>query len=151
MSITDDYDIGERAEDPVQRVVTDHLTTDPDEFQIGVHVMDKPGSGGAPHYYRIRNFNTASNASTPHYHLDGDESWLEILFQNGPLKEKGPNGVTMESLLAVCIDRLRAFQDGSFACRENDKALQHLEEAMHWLHERTRKRVLRGVEGKEVA
>lgn len=134
----------------VYRVITDHLTTEKDSHPLGIHVMDKPGLGGASHYYRIRNFHVGTNPSTPYYYDSVDESWLEILFQNGTLQEKGPNGVTMESLLAVCIDRLRSFQDGSFACRENDKALQHLEEAMHWLHERTRKRVLRGVEGKLV-
>jgi len=72
---------------------------------------------------------------------------LSILFQNGTILENGVNGVTQEVLLAVIIDRLRSFQNGEFACRENEKALTHLEEAMHWLQQRTINRLRRGVEG----
>ena len=47
----------------------------------------------------------------------------------------------------MLIDRLRGFQAGPFGCRENALALTKLEEAMHWLHHRTRGRMARGVEG----
>jgi hypothetical protein len=55
--------------------------------------------------------------------------------------------VTDEALLAIQIDRLRSFQSGKFACRENAIALTHLEEAMMWLNKRTENRLARGVEG----
>ena len=58
---------------------------------------------------------------------------------------------TALSLLAIVIDRLRAFQAGPFACRENALALTKIEEAQHWLLHRTRARMTRGVEGKNAA
>ena len=55
-----------------------------------------------------------------------------------------------ETLLAVLIDRLQAFQTGPYACRENALALTHLQDAQHWLQHRTRARMARGVEGTQV-
>lgn len=70
-----------------------------------------------------------------------------IRFQAGPIKEAGVNGVTGEALIAIQIDRLRSFQAGPYACRENAIALTHLETAQMWLQKRTRERQARGVEG----
>lgn len=94
------------------------------------------GPGGAPHHYRIEP--TIGNAIG-----------VKIDFQNGPLQETGglPNGLSQEALLAVVEDRLKYFQAGPYACRENALALTHIQEAMHWLHHRTRERMQRGVEG----
>jgi len=72
---------------------------------------------------------------------------VEISFQNGPINEAGVNGLTHEALLAVVADRLRCFQSSKFACKENACALTHVEEAMHWLQQRTIARMRRGVEG----
>jgi hypothetical protein len=69
------------------------------------------------------------------------------LFQNGPIPEKGVNGLTQEVLLEICADRLRSFQAGPYACRENALALTKIEEAQMWLQSRTLKRMQRGVEG----
>lgn len=71
----------------------------------------------------------------------------EVRFQHGPIAEVGHNGVTNEALLALVIDRLRGFQSSKYSCRENAIALTKLEEALHWLHARTRAREARGVEG----
>lgn len=49
--------------------------------------------------------------------------------------------------LEILCGRLRSFQAGDFACRENALALTKLGEAQHWLQSRTRKRMDRGVEG----
>ena len=68
-------------------------------------------------------------------------------FQNGPIGEFGVNGISNEALLAIVEDRLKGFQSGDYACRENALALTKLQEAMMWLHSRTRARVARGVEG----
>lgn len=78
-----------------------------------------------------------------------DESGMhiELCFQHGPITEVGTNGVTHEALIAIIIDRLKGFQSGKYACRENALALTKLEEAAMWLNERTRQRELRGVEG----
>ena len=60
------------------------------------------------------------------------------------------NGISQEALLAILIDRLRGFQSGQYACRENAIALTKLEEATMWLQKRTLDRVRRGVEGTSV-
>jgi len=101
--------------------------------RIEITVMDEPGAGGANHHYAVD--------------VDGSENGLDIYFQNRPIAEAGVNGVTQEVLIAICIDRLRSFQAGPYACRENALALTKLEEAQHWLLSRTRARMVRGVEG----
>lgn len=62
---------------------------------------------------------------------------LSIQFQNGPIKEVGVNGCTHEVLLAIVIDRLKSFQAGPYACRENALALTKIQEAQMWLLSRT--------------
>lgn len=99
-----------------------------------ISVLDAPGSGGANHVYHIEP-------------AMGNALGLKIEFQNGPINEVGVNGVQNEDLLAIIIDRMQGFQSGKFACRENEIALTHLQDAMHWLLHRTRERVARGVEG----
>ena len=115
---------------------------------LTVTVADGPGAGGASHLYMIEGFDTASNASDPFTARHGAPSkHTTILFQNGPINEVGVNGVTHEVLLSIICDRLRSFQSGPYASRENALALTKLEEAQHWLLHRTRARMARGVEG----
>lgn len=59
------------------------------------------------------------------------------------------DGTTNEELLKVEIDRLR-YLNIKFPCRENAIAITKLEEALMWLEKRTRDRVERGVEGKQI-
>ena len=73
-----------------------------------------------------------------------------VNFQEGPIGEVGVNGCQNEDLLHIVIDRLKYFQNGFYACRENDLALTKVQEALHWLNARTLDRVARGVEGKNV-
>lgn len=116
--------------------VTDHICNRANEH-IQINVMDPPGNGGAHHYYAVD--------------VGGTEHGMDVRFQDGPVIENGVNGITQETLIAIAIHRLRCFQAGPFACRENAIALTKLEEAMHWLHARTRARMARNVEGKSVA
>lgn len=110
-----------------------------------VHAVGEPGSGGASHLYRITGFNTESNPSCPFQDLHGEPAQHStVLFQNGPIKEAGVNGVTHEVLLEILIDRMRCFQ---YCCRENGLALTKLEEALMWLNARTTRRFEQGVEG----
>ncbi|PZA14208.1 hypothetical protein, partial [Parazoarcus communis] len=88
-------------------------------------------------------FNTAGNPS----YQEAPRDFQTILFQNGPINEAGVNGLTHEALLAIVADRLRSFQAGPFSCKANACALTHIEEAMHWLQQRTLERMRRGVEG----
>lgn len=75
------------------------------------------------------------------YELNPELGKIIVLeFQNGPVRDVGVNGITHEALIAVILDRLRAFQTGGFKCRENSLAITKLEEALMWLHKRTQNR-----------
>ncbi len=50
------------------------------------------------------------------------------------------NGVTLESLLVVIMDRLEHFQKGKFSCVENEDALRHLKIALSHFKDRSYKR-----------
>ena len=114
------------------RKITDHIAN-PANDRIEISVMDDPGAGGAHHHYVVD--------------VDGSKNELDVWFQNGPIAEEGVNGVTQEVLLAIVIDRLRCFQAGPYACKENAEALTHAEYSLSWLKSRTRSRMERGVEG----
>jgi hypothetical protein len=116
------------------REIHDHKTNDTNS-DLRITVKDEPGAGGACHLYEI---------ATP---KEGDSGGLTIHFQEGPIGEIGINGITQEALLAIVIDRLRSFQAGPYACRENAIALTHVETALLWLKARTDERRRRGVEG----
>jgi len=115
------------------RELTDHIVSGDQAIQLKIEVLDEPEQGGANHWYEISDQRIGCLA--------------KILFQNGPIKEFGVNGLTHETLLAIVIDRLRSFQEGPFKCRENEIALTHIEEALMWLQRRTVARIKRGVEG----
>lgn len=106
-----------------------------------VQVMDEPGAGNANHSYEVH----TSKADEPRV------VFCNIDFQNGPIKEAGVNGVMNEDLVAIVIDRMRGFQSGDYACRQNAMALVKLEEALMWMRDRTNERERRGVEGTNVA
>lgn len=74
----------------------------------------------------------------------------DIQFQNGNPLEVGPNGVTMEALLAIVADRLECLQSGKFACPENQAALFDVRGALEALQSRTRDRIARDVKNKLV-
>lgn len=118
------------------RKLHDHETTPLNRDHVIVLALDGPGPGNASHHYQVR-------LETEHAGTVG----ATIAFQNGPVKEAGVNGITDESLYAILLDRLRGFQSGPYACRENAVALTHLETALMWLHKRTLDRERRGVEG----
>lgn len=130
------------------RTLTDHVVDgDSANHQLTIDVTDEPGQGGANHRYEITGFDTESNVSNS---VNGYRSRFSrdvILFQNGPIKEFGVNGLTQEALLAIVIDRLRSFQAGPFACAQNQSALEHCQVALAELQLRTRARIARGVEG----
>lgn len=125
------------------RELTDHKIN-PANDKLTIEVTDEPGAGGANHRYKVSGFNSATNPSND---VIGHRDSTVLLFQNGPINEVGVNGITQEALLAIVADRLRSFQAGPYACRENALALTKIEEAQHWLLSRTRSRMSRGVEG----
>lgn len=91
----------------------------------------------APHYFSV--IRTKDN-----------EELCNIQFQNGPIKEAGVNGVMDEDLIAMVIRRLEGFQGNKFACKENEKALEKLQESLMWLRKRTMDREARNVEGTHI-
>lgn len=122
------------------RTITEHKANPLNEA-LKITANDGPGPGGASHSYTIlcdESVRQDSRDKTVH---------VTIEFQNGPINEVGINGISGEALLAIQIDRLRSFQSGPFACRENAIALTKLEESLMWLQKRTRDREARGVEG----
>jgi hypothetical protein len=107
-------------------------------LRIEVGSDEDPAKGKAPYSYTLyaKCFNEWSKAGS-------------LRFQNEPMTlPAGPNGISIESILAVAIDRLQVFQRGPYSCRENAIAITHMEEAMHWLHHRTKDRLERDVLGK---
>lgn len=88
----------------------------------------------APHNYIIQN-------------VENENILCGIHFQEGPVGENKLNGIFMEDLIVICIDRLESFQDSEFRCRENAVAITKLEESLMWLRKRTLNRQKRGVMG----
>jgi len=117
------------------RTIEDHKVN-PANDTLRIKVLDEVGSGGAHHLYEV----SADQG-------DAFKSVVLIQFQNGPIAEFGVNGLTHEALLAIVADRLRCFQQGPYSCKANACALTHIEEALHWLQQRTIERMRRGVEG----
>lgn len=125
----------------VERVIEDHKLNGLNEA-LELLVVDKPGPGGACHEYFVTLHENADRSS-----MDPRKVICEIIFQKGPVKEAGFNGLTNEVLLAVVIDRLRGFQSGPFASKDNEMALTACCAALDALQRRTRERLARGVEG----
>jgi len=105
----------------------------PNPWVVGAHRLDADGnpSGGSTHGLGI-----------------------VINWQDGPLgrgeDRKQPNGAFVEGVLYAALDRLNFYQnasDGKFRCRQNALAITKIEEAIHWLNDRTREREEREVEG----
>lgn len=115
-----------------------------------ITVVDEPGAGGACHRYDITGFDASANPAATHEPTAYSFYTTNIVFQNGPIKEVGVNGITQEALLAIIEDRLMGFQSGPYACVENAMALEHVRKAMEVLKSRTERRVEQGVEGTAV-
>lgn len=104
-----------------------------------VFASDEPGIGSASHEYDVypaQDFNEET------------EPLIVIRFQHGPRKDpNSTHGVLDTDLLEIVRDRLRGFQSGEFACRENACALTHIEEALMWMNRRVEDRIERNVLG----
>ncbi len=101
-----------------------------------VAALDERGAGNANHRYQVQPVGKSSGF------VMGC-----ITFQNGPIKERGVNGLANEDLIAIVIDRLEGFQAGSYSHEANAAAIKSLYEALAHLRSRTDEREARGVEG----
>lgn len=101
-----------------------------------VFQLDEAGAGGACHTYLITR-------------ADDTEAYVQsIMFQHGPRNDpNSEHGVLDCDLLEIVRDRLKAFQAGPMATRENACALTHIEEALMWMNRRVEDRIERDVLG----
>lgn len=75
---------------------------------------------------------------------------LRFKFHEGPLAGASAgdvNGVMLENLLAIVIDRLEMHQRSKYHCPENQEALEACRNAVGFLKARTAAREARNVEG----
>ena len=104
-----------------------------------VYAVDEKGCGGANHHYKV-------TYSTIDFDDRIEKTAADIQFQCGPRKEADSvHGVLDTDLLEIVRDRLKGFQSGEYACRENACALTHIEEALMWLNRRVEDRIERCV------
>lgn len=110
-----------------------------------VNALNQEGKSIHPegHHYRV-------HLTRPESEHSDREKIVEIDFHHGPVPGNNLSGVTNEALLAILIHRTK-YLDSVFPCDENKKAIAHLEAAMSNFQERTTKRIVRGVEGQNIA
>lgn len=102
---------------------------------------DEPDQSGASHSYHVGYVDNPDDKAA--------RSVAVVQFQKGPRNVEGSTpGITEAVLLIILIDRLRGFQAGPYACRENAIQLTKLEECLHWTKARADERARRGVLGK---
>jgi hypothetical protein len=98
------------------------------------------------HRYLLDNFESNTNES---------QKQLIQFIEKVPVEEGSTelktlfDGTTNEEVLAVLINRIQYLQ-GKFPCKENACCITHLEEALMWLEKRTKDRIKRSVEGKQI-
>lgn len=78
---------------------------------------------------------------------DVNVPYISIKFQSGTILSVGFNGVQIEDVLNILIERLERFQLSEMRCQENSDALEGLFRAKSALMMRTEKRRQQGVEG----
>lgn len=107
---------------------------------------DQPGPGGASHLFDV--VVRVSGSDGPDPESPDAFSVARIQFQDGHRNDPNATpGIIDTVLVAIVLDRLRAFQEGDFKCRENALAITKLEEGLMWMQARTRERAKRGALG----
>lgn len=91
------------------------------------------------------------NYNAPNRYIVVDVHTGQVLctvdFQNGPTKEVALNGIFNEDLINMVLDRIKCFNSGDMACKENEEAITKLEEALMWLRHRSNRRKLENTYG----
>ena len=98
----------------------------------------------APKRFVISGFNAQTN---PAVEAGDNLNACVLLMQNGVIPEVGLNGITAEDLLKVVEEIYVCFQEGQFACQENEEVLQHVRAALGSLAKRLNRRKDEGTEG----
>lgn len=127
----------------------DKLSTIQKRENLNEVYAGETGVGGASHDYMIVKAGSAKYDEKENTLTINPEDILEtIRFQEGARKDANAvHGVLDSDLLEIVRDRLRGFQNGKFATRENACALTHIEEALMWMNKRVEDRIERNVLG----
>lgn len=105
-----------------------------------VYRTGEPGPGGAYHDYDIYPADCS--------HIETGEPLVHIEFQKGPRNDPDARHGALDcDLLEIVRDRLKAFQEGPYACHENARALMYLEQALIQMNLRVEDRIARRVLG----
>ena len=110
---------------------------------LEVLAMDTPSVGGNNNHYVLRGFNLCNNPALEEARKNSvsfppvPNRELAVFFHNGALVDGVFNGITIEMLLAVCMDRLEGFQRGAYPSMYNEVAISHIGNALHALDQRT--------------
>lgn len=123
-------------------------TTQKENLLNDVYSVGETGPGGAYHEYLIVPHDAKIIESGDTFGLENGSELLYIKHQKGARKDPSSiSGVLDCDLLEVVKDRLTKFQEGEFACEENQLALKHVEEALIYMKMRVDNRAKRGVLG----
>lgn len=132
----------------IGRELYDHKNNKFNRECIKVKTADTRAEDNAHHAYEITVDGYPGTDADPNKRIIHR---VVLHFQNGGLKEAGPNGITDQALIAIVLDRLRSFNDGPYRCRENSVMITKLEEALMWGEKRANDRARRNVEGERLA
>ena len=135
----------------IGRELYDHKNNKFNREYIVVKTADYRATDNAHHKYTIEVLSGIPLTAGDETKSEDSVETCELNFQNGGLKEVGPNGITDQALLAVVLDRLRSFNDGPYRCRENSMMITKIEEALMWGEKRGNDRSRRNVEGERIA
>ena len=80
--------------------------------------------------------------------LDHKVDMLSIKLMTKPVSEGG-SGAQYTDLIELALHALK-YLNNKFPCKENEMTITKLEEALHWQEARTKDRIKRNVEGKNV-
>lgn len=121
------------AADLSTRHLTAHIFDPANPNNLEVRVLDQP--------------NAETKANSVYGIVHNGMAKGIVTFQTGPSAANGVNGVTIESLIAIAIDRLQGFQNGPLSDPRNASAIANFQAGLQYLKDRTADRVKRGVDG----
>jgi len=79
-------------------------------------------------------------------HITDEKNMISFRIQDGPINENGVNGCQVDTILLVAKTIVEGLNK-NFPCKENEKAIEKMTEALMWMEERKRAILSRGVEG----
>ena len=125
----------------------DKLSTIQKRENLNEVYAGEKGVGGASHDYMIVKAGSVEVGEDT-ITVKPEDILEAIHFQEGARKDPNAiHGLLDEDLLEIVRDRLKGFQAGPYATRENACALTHVEEALMWLSKRVEDRIERNVLG----